>query len=136
MGWREKSSLPWKVPRSSRSRNIHSVENVRQKHYVIDANSVSRSKIPGFAHIKQPPAPHELGSLQRHDRQLHHLRQKPISPQFLCDATHDELVPECAYEKCDQGRHVAGYVRSGSSVDMSSQEVVDRDVPFARELEP
>ena len=54
-----------------------------------------------IAYIEQSPSFYKFCSLQRHNRQLHHLRQKPIAPQFLRDAAHDEFMAE----RADQERY-------------------------------
>lgn len=87
-------------------------------------------------HVEQCSPLHKIGSLQSHDRQLQHLCQKPITPQLLRDTTHYKFVAERADEKCDQRSHVARHVRSRSKIDMAAQKMMDRDVPFARKLQP
>lgn len=45
-------------------------------------------------------------------------------------------MAECADEKGDHSGHIAGYMGTGSTVDMAVEKVMDWDVPFAREFKP
>lgn len=71
-------------------------------------------------YIKQPPSSYKICPLQGDNRQLHHLRQKSISSQLLCDAAHYELMAESANKEGDQSGHVAGNIGAGGAVNMSA----------------
>ena len=86
--------------------------------------------------IEQRPAPHKLRSLDRNDGQLCHLRQEPVSPEFLRDTAHHELMPKRTHEESDQRRHIFADMHAARAVNMTSQEVMDGDVPFSRKLQP
>ena len=88
------------------------------------------------AHVEQPLPPNHLRPLQRHDRQLQHLSQEPISPQLLRDAAHHQLMTKGTDQKRDQGTHVSAHVWSAGAINMPPEKMMDRDVPLPAELEP
>jgi hypothetical protein len=77
-----------------------------------------------------------LRSLQHHNRELAHLCQEAISPNFLRDARHNNLVSNSTNQEGDECCHRTSDMRSRGAIDVSTEEVVYGDIPFARELEP
>ena len=65
-----------------------------------------------------------------------HLAQEAVPPDLLRDACHDYFVPDGRDEEGDECGHGTPDVWAGGAVDVSPEEVVDGNVPFAGEFQP
>lgn len=86
--------------------------------------------------IERLAAPDPFGPLHHDNRQLQHLTNEAIAANLLCDARHDNLVPDGGDEEGDEGGKGLARVRARGAVDVAPQEGVDGDVPLARKLHP
>lgn len=77
-----------------------------------------------------------LGALQHDDRKLEHLAHKAVTAELLGDAGHDDLVANGRHEERDDGRGTPPDMRARRTVDVSSEEAVDGNIPLAAELHP
>jgi hypothetical protein len=64
------------------------------------------------------------------------LSEETISPELLSNASHHNLVTDGGDEKRDEGSHGTADVGARGAIDMATEEVVNRNIPFTREFEP
>ena len=74
--------------------------------------------------------------LNRDDGKLQHHSQETVAAQLFRDAAHDELVGDGADEESRDHGYGLGSVAASGVVDVTAEEMVHRDVPFAREFKP
>lgn len=86
--------------------------------------------------VQQPLSPDPLCLLNHHNGQLAHLRQKSIPPNLLRNTSHHNLMADSTHQKHNQHCHLLANMRPTRRVNVSSQEMMDRDVPLARKLQP
>lgn len=74
--------------------------------------------------------------LDRHNGQLQHHGAEPVAAQLLRDAAHDQLVGNRAHQEGDEHGDGLGEMRQRGEIHVAAEEVVDGNVPLAREFQP
>jgi hypothetical protein len=87
-------------------------------------------------YIKYRSSTEEARLLNRNNRKLEHHGQESVSPKFLGNAAHDQLVEYRADQERDDHSHWLREVTASGPVDVAEEEVVNRYVPLAREFHP
>jgi hypothetical protein len=75
-------------------------------------------------------------ALDQDDGHLQHHGNEAVPTELASDASHDQLVCYTRDQEGDEGGHGTGHCVARCRVDMPTEEMVDGDIPLARELEP
>lgn len=96
---------------------------------------IRKQNKPG-TYVKSGLSPKKPRFLHSNNRQLQHHSSEPVATQLFSNAAHDQLVRDRADQECNEHGHGLREVCAGWEVDVSEEEVVDGEVPFAGEFEP
>jgi hypothetical protein len=86
--------------------------------------------------VENGPVADPWAALDQDYRHLQHHRNEAVSAELASDATHDQLVCYTRDQEGDEGGHGTGHGVAGCRIDMATEEMMDGNVPFTRELEP
>jgi hypothetical protein len=75
-------------------------------------------------------------ALDQDYRHLQHHGKETVSTEFASDAPHNQLMCYTRHQEGDECGYGTGHRVARCRVDMATEEMMDRDVPFARELKP
>lgn len=103
---------------------------------VLQCVSLMSKRVIEFAYVEEGPASDGLAPLDRNEGNLEHHGKSSVATQLLGNAAHDKLVSSGADEEgndCSGGAREPG---AGGGVDVTAEEAVNGDVPFARKLKP
>jgi hypothetical protein len=75
-------------------------------------------------------------ALDQDYRHLQHHRNEAVPTELASDAAHDQLVCYTRDQEGDEGGHGTGHRVTRRRIDMATEEMMDRNVPFTRKLEP
>lgn len=81
--------------------------------------------------VQDSLATNPFRTLEHDDGKLAHLCQKTVTSDLFGDAGHNYFVSDGGNEKGYQGCHRTTNMWSGGAVNVSSEEVVDGNVPLA-----
>ena len=84
-----------------------------------------------ITYVQQLPIFYDPCPLQCYYGQLGHLRNEAVPSKLFGDTTHDEFMKRSADKEGDQCSCIAGHVRSGCAIDMTTKEMMDWNVPLA-----
>ena len=75
-------------------------------------------------------------ALDQDYRHLQHHGDEAIPTELAGDASHNQLVCYARNQESDEGGHGTRHGVARCRIDMATEEMMDRNVPFAREFEP
>lgn len=112
---------------NERHLQLHLQENVQGAHHAqTQDHATPEQHVVENGSITDPRA-----ALNQDNRHLQHHGDKAIATELACDAAHDQLMRYTGHQEGDEGGHGTRHGIARSRVDMTAEEVVDRNVPLA-----
>ena len=115
----------------SNHRDLDQEEDDETYHAQAKYHRTPEERIVEYFSVTDPPA-----TLHQDYRHLQHHGNEAISTEFAGNATHDELVCYTRDQEGYESGHGTGHGIARCRINVATEEMVDGNVPLARELEP